>query len=116
MNKIILYGRLTKNPELRDTQKGDSVANFTLAVSRNFTNKDGERDTDFIPCVAWNKQAEFISKHFQKGQPMLLEGRLQIRIYDDEDGNRHWLSEVMAEKIEFASRWSEEVSCDENNG
>ena len=101
MNKIMLIGRLTKDPELRYTQSGSAVASFTLAVNRRFANQNGEREADFINCVAWQKSAEFVANYFKKGQQMALEGRLQVRSYDDNDGNRNWVTEVVAEQIEF---------------
>lgn len=101
MNKILLIGRLTKDPELRYTQGGTAVANFTLAVNRRFANQSGEREADFINCVAWNKSAEFVANYFKKGQQMALEGRLMVSSYDGNDGQRHWKTEVVAEQIEF---------------
>lgn len=101
MNKILLMGRLTKDPELRYTQGGTAVASFTLAVNRSFANQNGEREADFINCVAWQKAAEFVSQHFKKGQQMVLEGRLQVRSYDDNNGQRRWVTEVVTEKVEF---------------
>ena len=101
MNKIMLIGRLTKDPELRYTQGGTAVANFTLAVNRRFTNQNGEREADFINCQAWQKTAEFVANYFKKGQQMALEGRLQVRSYDGNDGQRKLVTEVVAEQIEF---------------
>lgn len=101
MNKILLIGRLTKEPELRYTQSGTAVASFTLAVNRSFANQNGEREADFINCVAWQKAAEFVSQYFKKGQQMALEGRLQVRSYDDNNGQRRWVTEVVTEKVEF---------------
>ena len=101
MNKILLMGRLTKDPELRYTQGGTAVASFTLAVNRSFANQNGEREADFINCVAWQKAAEFVSHYFKKGQQMALEGRLQVRSYDDNNGQRRWVTEVVTEKVEF---------------
>ena len=96
MNKIMLIGRLTKDPELRYTQSGSAVASFTLAVNRRFANQSGEREADFINCVAWQKSAEFVANYFKKGQQMALEGRLQVRSYDGNDGQRRWVTEVIA--------------------
>ena len=101
MNKVILIGRLTKDPELRYTQSGTGVATFTLAVNRRFSNQNGEREADFINCVAWQKSAEFVANYFKKGQEMALEGRLQVRTYDGNDGQRKWVTEVVADQIEF---------------
>jgi single-strand DNA-binding protein len=101
MNKILLIGRLVKDPELRYTQGGTGVASFTLAVNRRFANQNGEREADFINCVAWNKTAEFVANYFKKGQEMALEGRLQVRSYDGNDGQRKWVTEVVTEQVEF---------------
>lgn len=101
MNKTILIGRLTADPTLRYTQSGTGVASFTLAVNRRFANQNGEREADFINCVAWNKTAEFVANYFKKGQEMALEGRLQVRSYDGNDGQRHWVTEVVVEQVEF---------------
>ena len=100
MNKVILIGRLTKDPDLRYTQSGTAVANFTLAVNRRY-NPNGEQEADFINCVAWNKGAEFVAQYFQKGKQMALEGRLQVRSYDGDDGKRRWVTEVVVEQMEF---------------
>lgn len=97
----MLIGRLTKDPELRYTQSGTAVASFTLAVNRSFANQNGEREADFINCVAWQKAAEFVANYFKKGQQMALEGRLQVRNYDDNNGQRRWVTEVVTEKVEF---------------
>ncbi len=101
MNKVILIGRLTKDPDLRYTQSGTAVASFTLAVNRRFANQNGEREADFINCVAWNKSAEFVANYFTKGQQMALEGRLQVRSYEGDDGKRRWVTEVVVEQMEF---------------
>jgi len=101
MNKIMLIGRLTKDPELRYTPNGAAVTSFTLAVDRRFPNQNGEREADFINCVAWNKSAEFVANYFHKGKQMALEGRLQVRTYEGNDGQRRWVTEVVAEQIEF---------------
>lgn len=101
MNKILLIGRLTKDPELKYTQSGTAVCTFNLAVNRRFANQSGEREADFINCQAWQKTAEFIANYFKKGQQMALEGRLQVRSYDGNDGQKRWVTEVVAEQIEF---------------
>ena len=123
MNKIMLIGRLVKDPDLRYTQGGTAVANFTLAVNRRFANQSGEREADFINCQAWQKTAEFVANYFKKGQQMALEGRLQVRSYDGNDGKKHWVTEVIAEQIEFCGSkgsgsgkeegWGEEVCLDD---
>jgi single-strand DNA-binding protein len=89
MNKVILMGRLVRDPEVRYTQTGKVVAQFTLAVDRPFTNQDGQREADFINCVLWGKSAELLGNGVHKGQKVLVEGRLQIRSYDAKDGSKN---------------------------
>ena len=101
MNKIILVGRLTKDPEVRSTSAGFSTANFTVAVNRNFKNKDCNYDADFLPCVAFRNTADFVSKFFKKGNMISLEGRVQTRNYDAQDGTKRYVTEVVVENIEF---------------
>ncbi len=101
MNKIILVGRLTRDPEVRSTSTGASTANFTVAVSRNFKNKEGNYDADFLPCVAFRAQADFVSKFFKKGSLIGVEGRVQTRNYDAQDGTKRYVTEVVVENIEF---------------
>jgi single-strand DNA-binding protein len=101
MNVVMLIGRLTRDPELRYTQSGMAVCNFTLAVDRPFTSQSGEREADFIDIVVWNKPAENVSKFMSKGRQVAVEGRLQIRSYDGNDGQRHWRTEVVANRVEF---------------
>lgn len=102
LNRIVIMGRLTKNPELRHTQNGTAVASFTLAVDRDFKDKQtGERGTDFIDVVAWRGSAEFVSKHFSKGRMAVVEGRLQLRDWTDKEGNKRRTAEVVAENIYF---------------
>lgn len=91
---------MTKDPDLRYTQSGTAVANFTLAVNRRY-NPNGEQEADFINCVAWQKAAEFVADYFHKGKQMALEGRLQVRSYDGDDGKRRWVTEVVVEQMEF---------------
>ena len=88
LNKIILMGRLTRDPELRQTQSGTKVASFSLAVDRDFAGQDGKRETDFIDCVAWRGTGEFAAKYFTKGQMAAVEGRLQVRDWADSPGAR----------------------------
>lgn len=102
MNKVLLLGRLTKDPELQYSQSGKAKCTFNLAVNRKYTSQNGEREADFISCVAWQKTAEFAAQHFKKGQQMALEGRLQVRTYDDNNGQRRWVTEVIVEQVEFA--------------
>ena len=101
MNKIFLIGRLTKDPELRYTPSGAAVCSFTLAVGRRFTSQSGEKEADFINIVVWNKTAESSAKYLSKGRQAAVEGRLQIRAYDDKDGQRRWVTEVIADNVEF---------------
>ena len=102
MNKVILMGRLTRNPETRYTQTNNiQVTSFTLAINRRFA-KDGEQQADFINIVAWNKTAEFVSKYFRKGQQVGVIGRIQTRNYDDDKGVKHYITEVIAEEVYFA--------------
>ncbi|MCD8383058.1 MAG: single-stranded DNA-binding protein [Clostridiales bacterium] len=102
LNRIILMGRLTRDPELRRTQSGVAVASFSLAVDRDFADKStGTRATDFIDIVAWRGTAEFVSKYFSKGRMAVVEGRLQIRDWQDRDGNKRRSAEVVADNVYF---------------
>lgn len=101
LNKAILMGRFTADPEMRKTQSGTSVTPFTLAVNRSYQ-KDGQQETDFINCVAWRNTAEFICKYFQKGQQAVVEGSIQNRPYADKDGNKRTAFEVLVNNIYFA--------------
>ncbi len=103
-NKIILIGRLTRDPELRYTPNGKAVASFTLAVDRNRTNQSGEREADFIDIVVWDKQAEVVANHLGKGRLVAVEGRLQIRSYETQDGQRRKAAEVVAQSVRFLDR------------
>lgn len=101
MNKAILMGRLTRDPELRTTQSQIPVCTFTLAVDRRFKSASGEKQADFIPIVAWRQQAEFASKYFRKGSRMVVVGSIQTRSWDDAEGKRHSMTEVIADEIYF---------------
>lgn len=101
LNKIILMGRLTHDPELRRTQNGTAVTGFSLAVERDFKDEDGKRATDFIDIVAWRAAAEFVAKYFTKGRTAVVEGRLQIHDWKDKDGNNRHSAEVVADNIYF---------------
>ena len=101
LNKIILMGRLTRDPELRRTQSGTAVTSFSLAVDRDFKSQNGEKETDFIDIVAWRSTAEFVSKYFTKGRMAVVEGRLQIRDWTDKDGGKRRSAEVVAENVYF---------------
>ena len=103
LNHITLMGRLVADPELRRTQNGTAVTSFTLAVDRDFKNKQtGERETDFVNIVVWRQTAEFVSRYFTKGRMAVVEGRLQIRQYTDKEGNKRTAAEVVAENVYFA--------------
>lgn len=101
MNKAILIGRLTRDPELKTTANGVSVCSFTLAVNRRFKNADGNYDADFINCVAWRAQAEFICKYFGKGSLFGVVGSIQTRNYDDKDGKKVYITEVSVDEVHF---------------
>lgn len=102
LNNIVIMGRLTRDPELRRTGSGTAVASFTLAVDRDFSGKDGgEKETDFIDCVAWRHTGEFVSKYFTKGRMAVVSGRLQIRPWTDKDGHKRRSAEVIAESVYF---------------
>lgn len=97
MNKAFLVGRLTKDPELKYTNKNTAVCNFTLAVNRRFS-----EETDFIPIVAWGNTSEFCSKYFTKGRKVIVIGRIQVRSWEDDTGNKRYTTEVVAEEVDFA--------------
>ena len=102
LNHIVIMGRLTRDPELRRTQTGTAVARFTLAVDRDFKDKQtGERATDYIDCVAWRTTGEFVSKYFTKGRMAVVEGRLQSRDWTDKEGNKRRSAEVVADSVYF---------------
>ena len=101
MNKVILTGNLTKDPEKRTTQQGTSVASFTVAVQRRFKNQDGKYDADFINCVAWRGTADFVENYFKKGSRIGVIGSIQTRSYDDNSGNKRYVTEVIADEVEF---------------
>ncbi|MEY8385753.1 single-stranded DNA-binding protein [Oscillospiraceae bacterium 38-13] len=101
LNKIILMGRLTRDPELRRTQSGTAVTSFSIACDRDFKSQSGEKETDFIDVVAWRGTAEFVSKYFSKGRMAVVEGRLQIRDWTDRDGGKRRSAEVVADNVYF---------------
>ena len=102
LNHIVIMGRLTRDPELRRTGSGIAVASFTVAVDRDFgKNENGEKETDFIDCVAWRQTGEFVSKYFTKGRMAVVSGRLQIRSWTDKDGNKRRTAEVVADNVYF---------------
>lgn len=101
MNRVVLVGRLTKDPELRYTPNGVPVATFTLAVNRTFSNQKGEREADFINCVVWRKPAENVANYLKKGSLAGVDGRIQTRNYEGQDGKRVYVTEVQAESVQF---------------
>ena len=102
LNKVILMGRFTRDPELRSTPQGISTCSFSIAVDRNFVRAGEERKADFINCVAWRQTAEFISKYFKKGSMVALEGSLQTRSWDDQDGKKRYATDVVVSQVYFA--------------
>ena len=103
LNSVVLIGRLTRDPELRYTPNGVAVASFTLAVDRSRKNAAGERETDFIPIVVWQQQAENCNSYLAKGKMVAVDGRLQVRNYEDKDGNKRTMTEVIVESVQFLS-------------
>ena len=116
MNKVILMGRLTRDPEVRYTQTNNTmVTSFSLAVNRRFVKEGEERQADFINIVAWSKTAEFCSKFFKKGQQVGVIGRIQTRNYDDDQGMKHYVTEVVAEEVYFADSKKDNPNSEEPN-
>jgi len=109
VNKIIIIGRLTRDVELRFTQTGKAVANFTVAVDRPFKNANGEKEADFIPVVVWGKLAENCSNYIGKGRLVAVDGRLQTRSYDGNDGQRKYITEIVADTVQFLDKPKEEA-------
>ncbi len=107
INKVFLIGRLTRDPEVKYFQGGTAVASFTLAVDRNFKSKDGDKEADFIPVVAWRKTAELCEKYVFKGNMLAVVGRIQTRSYDAQDGSKRYVTEVVADEIQFLSNPSQ---------
>lgn len=110
LNKIFVMGRLTRDPELRRTNSGTAVTSFTLAVDRDFKNADGTKETDFIDVVAWRGTAEFTAKYFTKGRMAVVEGRLQMREWQDKDGHKRRNAEVIADNVYFGDSRSDNAS------
>lgn len=113
LNKVILMGRFTKDPELRSTSSGKSVCGFTLAADRNFVRQGEEKKADFISCVAWDKIAEFIFGYFKKGDMIAVEGSIQTRTWDDSDGSRRYATEVIVGRAYFCGGKRAEASSPE---
>ena len=101
MNKVFLIGRLTRDPEMRTTPSGVATTSFSIAVQRNYANAQGDREADFINCVAWRKQAENIAKYCTKGSQVAVDGRIQTRNYDAQDGTKRYVTEVIADNVTF---------------
>lgn len=115
MNKALLIGRLTRDPELRSTSTGRNVCQFSIAVNRNFTNANGEREADFINCVVWDKQAENLVKYQKKGNQIAVDGRIQTRNYEDKDGKRVYVTEILANNISFLDSKGTNTSSNDFN-
>jgi len=103
LNRVCLEGRLTKDPELRYSPSGVAVTNFTLAVDRKFKNAQGEKETDFIPCVTFKQLAEHCANYLAKGKLASVDGRIQVRTYNDKDGQKRWVTEIIADEVNFLS-------------
>lgn len=110
MNRVILMGRLTRDPDVRYTNNQKVVCQFTVAVDRPFTNQQGQREADFIPVVVWGRTAELCGNSLAKGHRILVEGRMQVRSYDAKDGSRRWITEVIGDRIEFIERKEESAN------
>jgi len=115
LNRVILIGRLTRDPELKYIPSGTPVASFTLAVDRPFLNKEGEREADFIPIVVWRKQAENCANYLGKGSLVAVDGRMQVRTYE-QDGQRRYITEVIADSVRFLDRKGEQSTRTANSG
>jgi single-strand DNA-binding protein len=102
-NKVILIGNMTGDPELKQTQGGLSVCSFSIAVNRRFKGENGQQDCDFITIVAWRQQAEFVTRYFKKGMPILICGQLQTRTWTDNQGNKRYATEVVADEVSFVT-------------
>lgn len=116
LNRIVLIGRLTRDPELRYTPNGIAVANFSLAVDRPYTNQQGERETDFINIVVWRKLAETCANHLGKGRLVAVDGSLQVRSYETQEGQRRIVAEVVAENVRFLDRPKDASDTPESPG
>lgn len=108
INRVIIMGRITRDLELRQTPSGVSTLSFTVAVDRNFVKQGEERQADFIACTAWRQQAEFISRYFEKGRMIALEGALRTRTYDDKNGVKHYITEVLVDNVSFTGEAKQE--------
>ena len=118
MNNVCIVGRICRDLELRTISTGSTTTSFAVAVNRRFANQNGEREADFIPCVAWGKTAEFICKYFTKGSAIAVTGRIQTRNYDDKDGKKVYVTEIVAENVSFVegkNKGNSEYSNETNN-
>lgn len=111
INRVVLVGRLTRDPEMKYTQSGIAVTRFTLACDRPFTGQDGKREADFIDCTVWRKQAENVAQYLKKGSLAGVEGRLQISSYEDKDGQRRYRAEVVADSVRFLESKKDSASA-----
>lgn len=116
LNRVVLVGRLTRDPELRFTPNGVAVANFTLAVNRPFSNQQGEREADFINCVVWRKPAENVANFLKKGSLAGVDGRVQTRSYDNNEGKRVFVTEIVAESVQFLEPRNSQNNQNQNTG
>ena len=114
LNKVVLGGRLTADPELKTTSNGTAVCSFTIAINRNGKGEDGKQNVDFIGCIAWKKTAEFICNYFRKGSSICISGSIQTRTWDDKDGNKRYTTEVIAHEAYFVDSKSENGSNSAN--
>lgn len=114
MNKVILIGRLTKDPEMRSTMSGVNVTRFTIAVNRTFQDQNGERQADFLNCIAWRRQAENIAKYCTKGTQVAVEGRIQTGSYDAQDGTKRYTTDIICDNVTFLSPKSADNSSANN--
>jgi single-strand DNA-binding protein len=115
LNQVVLIGRLTKDPELRYTPSGVAVAQFNLAVDREFTNQEGEREADFIPIVAWRQLAENVANYQRKGSRVAVTGRIQVRNYENNEGRRVYVTEVIAQHIQFLDPQNKQDGAQSNS-
>lgn len=115
MNKAFLIGRLTRDPELRYSSSNAAIVNFSIAIDRQYTNNQGQRETDFINIVAFQKQAENIKKYLTKGSLVAVDGRIQTRNYEDKDGKRVYVTEVVADRVQFLNSKSDSVAVNTND-
>src|SRR5690606_22585578 len=115
INRVVLVGRLTRDPDLRYTPNGNAVVNFTLAVNRTFKNSNGEQEADFINCQAWRTTAENVAQYLRKGSLAGIEGRIQTRSYENDEGRRVYVTEVIADSVQFLEPKKQETES-KNNG